>query len=277
MDTRHVLGGHAFLPVIEQPAAFADSRATLGVGVGQGSYSVNVGATSQKIDLIGLSPSLDLQISIGDRFAIFGGFTSFIVSGLNEVSALVYGGSVRYTWNFGGLFEILRSEDSVLTIAFDVNKPHTLAVSPLQSVTEGIQESLAGISPSVVNSTVSTEYRPNLRFAHGFNPSLGVQASLGLDFRSTVENGAGSNGTLVTAALGLSSDLNPWISVPIGLTLNASRNQIITRSESNSNAVSVGLWETFTHRFNMGVEVGWVRRGNVDSTIGAVLAREYFN
>ncbi|MFL5813583.1 MAG: hypothetical protein ACJ763_08400 [Bdellovibrionia bacterium] len=276
-DVRHMLAGHAFLPAIAQPAAFADSRATLAVGLGQGSYSVNIGPATQKIDLIGLSPSFDVQVALGSRFAVFGGITTFIVTGLNEVSALVYGGSVRYAWNFGGLFEIIRSEDSVLSLAFQVNKPHTLAVSPLQSVTEGIQDVLAGISPNLVNSSVSTEYRPNLRFAHGFNPSLGVQVSLGADIRSTVESGATNNGTLVTGAIGLSSDLNPWISVPLGLTLNATRNQVITRSEQNSNAVSVGLWETFTHRFNMGVEVGWVRRGNVDSTIGAIVARDYFN
>lgn len=276
-NMRHVLAGHAFLPVIEQDSAFADSRATLGVGVGQGSYSVNLGPATQQVDLIGLSPSLEVQIALGTRFAVFGGFTSFIVSGLNEVSALVYGGSVRYAWSFGGLYEILRSDDTVLSLAFQVNKPHTLAVSPLQSVTESIQAGLAGISPSLVNSTVSTEYRPNLRFAHGFNPSLGVYASAGLDFRSTLQGGSPSGGTLFTAGLGLSSDLNPWISVPVGLTVSLSRNQVITRSEDNSNAVSVGLWETVTHRFNMGVQVGWVRRGDLDSTIGAVVARGYFN
>jgi hypothetical protein len=276
-SARHVLAGHAFLPVIEQPAAFADSRASLGIGVGQGTYGVTTNGVYNNVDLISFAPLLNVQVAINPRLALFVGFSSSITSGLNSESALIYGGSVRYAWNFGGLYEILRSEDSVLSIALQINKPHTLAVSPVESAAQAQQAVISSSDPSFVNTTVATEYRPNLRFAHGFNPSLGIQALVGMDFRSTIESGVSTGGTLFTAALGLSSDLNPWLSVPIGFTLDLSRNQIISRSEQNTNIATVGIWETFTHRFNMGAEIGWVRRGDLDSTIGALLARTYYN
>jgi hypothetical protein len=276
-EAKHVLGGHAFLPVVEQAIPFADSRASLSLGVGQGSYGVTVAGTNQDVDLIALAPALGVQVAIASRVAVFAGITSVLTSGLNSQSALIYGGSVRYAWDFGAIYEMLRTSDSVLSLAFQVNRPHTLAVSPIQSVVEGIQGALSGNSSSVVNTTVTTEYRPNLRFAHGFNPSLGIEASLGLNFRSTLQNENPTGGTLATASLGLSSDLNPCLSVPIGFTLAYNRNQIISRSESNANSVIVGIFETFTHRFNAGAQVGWLRQGGLDSTIGALLTRLYYN
>ncbi len=276
-SARHVLAGHAFLPVLEQPSAFADSKFTLGIGVAQGTYGVIVNGANTDVNLISFAPTLNVQVAITSRLAVFAGFVSSITSGLNSQSALIYGGSVRYAWNFGALYELLRTHNSVLSLAFQVNRPHTLAVSPLQSAANAEGAVLSTADPNVVNTTVTTEYRPNLRFAHGFNSSIGIQASLGVDFRSTLQNGNSQGGTLLTGALGLSSDLNPWLSVPIGFTLDYSRNQIISRSEDNANIGTIGIWETFTHRFNAGAELGWVRRGGLDSTIGAVIVRTYYN
>jgi hypothetical protein len=245
--------------------------------VGQGSYGVTTNGTTTNVNLIAFAPSLNLQVAINPRIAIFGGFTSSITTGLNGESALIYGGSVRYAWNFGGLYELFRNDDTVLSVALQVNKPHTLSASPLESSVQAQQAVLAGVDPELVSTTISTEYRPNFRLAHGFNPSLGVQLSLGADVRSTTTNGSSTDGTLFTAALGLSSDFNPWISVPVGLTATVSRNQIISRSESNANLVSVGIWETFTRRHNIGAEIGWFRRSGLDSVIGSILARVYFN
>jgi hypothetical protein len=278
LEPKHVLGGHAFLPVLELPPAFADSRASLALSAGTGSYPVNVAGTDYNVNLATLSPYVDLQINVWKSLAVFGSLSGNLTTGLNSESALIYGGSVKYVWGLGALYEVIRDDNNVLSVAFQVNRPHTFAVSPVD-VASAVQQEIieASSDPNYASSTVETEYRPNLRFAHGFNPTWGVQATLGFNFKSTVQNGLEGSGNQATLGVGLSADLNPQVGFPLGVTLNYTRNQILSQVESNADTLSLGLWETLGHRCNAGIEGGWTRRNGLDSAVGVVMTRLYYN
>jgi hypothetical protein len=274
---RHVLNGHAFLPSLFIPTEFVDTRATLGITVGYGNYDAALLGTSTNVKLGAFAPGLDVQVLLTDWLGISAGLTGNAIAGLNASSVLQYGGSVAYTWRFGLIGRLFRTDSSYLSTAFEVDRPHILAVSPLESAIQKVQQYIGSSAPQFPTNGVETAFRPSLRFAHGFNSVLGLRSFLGFNFQTGEELSQKRTGNQMTFGLGLSSDLFPATQVPIGLTANYRRNQIISGGASNEDVFEFGLYETVSTRFNFGAEIGFNSSNKVDTTIVGLVARGYFN
>lgn len=274
---KHVLGGHAFLPSVFIPNEFVDTRTSLAIGVGYGNYSSAVLNTATSVKLGAFSPALDVQIALVDWLALEVGITGNAVAGLNASSVLQYGGSVAYTWRFGAIGQIYKDSLSNLALALEVDRPHLLAVSPLESAVQSLQESLGNSSPEFPTNGVETQYKPSLRFAHGFSPVIGLRTFAGFTFQTGQNLSQKRTGNQFNFGVGISSDINPVTGVPLGFTANYRRNQIISGGAVNTDIFEFGIFETVSNRFNFGGEAGFTNTNKVDTTIFSLVARGYFS
>jgi hypothetical protein len=274
---KHVLNGHAFLPSVFIPNEFVDTRTSLAIGVGYGNYNSSVLNTLTNVKLGAFSPAVDVQVLLVDWLAIDLGMTGNAVAGLNASSVLQYGGSVAYTWRFGLIGQIWNDRSSNLALALEVDRPHLLAVSPLESAVQSVQEYLGNSTPDFPTNGVETQYKPSLRYAYGFSPVIGLRGFAGFNFQTGQDLAQRRTGNQFNFGIGLSSDLKPWVDVPIGITANYRRNQIISGGAVNADIFEFGIFETVSNRFNFGGEAGFTNTNKVDTKIFSLIARGYFN
>jgi hypothetical protein len=274
---KHVLNGHAFLPSVFIPNEFVDTRTSLAIGVGYGNYNSAVLNTLTNVKLGAFSPALDVQVLLVDWLAINLGLTGNAVAGLNASSVLQYGGSVAYTWRFGLIGQLLKDQFNNLALAFEVDRPHLLAVSPLESAVQSVQNYLGNSTPDFPTNGVETQYKPSLRFAHGFSSVIGLRGFAGFNFQTGQDLAKNRTGNQLNFGIGLSSDLKPATDIPLGFTANYRRNQIISGGAVNADIFEFGIYETVSNRFNFGGEAGFSDSNKVDTTVFTLVARGYFN
>jgi hypothetical protein len=272
------LGGHAFLPSFAIPSPFADSQASVALGFGYRSYTTSVLGGDRELKLAGFQPSVQGQVHLFSGLALNFGFSGSLVTGVNSAAVLDYGASTAYALQLGALYEVLRTDTDVFSLALEVQRPHTLALSPLDAANAGLQQLLGAGDPNYAASQVTTRWAPDLRYAHTFAKFIGFRSFLGLRLDNTTSDGEASVAkSLINLGLGLSTDFKEVIGVPVGLTANYRRGQVLSSGASNSDALTFGIFETGNDAFNIGAELGFVRTGAVNTTIGAILARGYFN
>jgi hypothetical protein len=277
-ELRHVLGGHAFLPSFTIPSPFADSIAQIGLSFGYATYSASLFGVGRDIKLGAFQPSARGQVRLFDKFALGFGIRGNIITGVNSVGALDFGASVAYAFDLSGIYELLRQDRDVISVALNYSHPHSLTVSPLESAREGLQSLRGTGDADFSSSAVTSIWEPGFRYAHTINRSLGLQALAGLRINDTKENQETSSlKTSLSLGVGLSSDLKPWISIPLGVTLNYRRGQILTSEGSNFDIAELGVFETFNPSFKVGLEAGVMRVGEVNTTVGTLLVRTYYN
>jgi hypothetical protein len=268
---QHVLDGHSFIPMYFVDRAFSDTTALLSLGAA----SRTIGNGNQDLQLAGLAPRLNVQANVWKTLAVSFGLTGSVVTGVNSSSALQYGASSSYTWTFGALYEFLRDDTNAVSAAFEINRPHTFAVSPLNVTLANLAGILRGADPAAVASGVETQYRPTVRWAHAFGPAYGVQSSLGISANSgeSVED----TGPKLLFGVGGDVDFNHVFNFPLSVGVSYARNQILARPANNSDTLGFAFYESTGHSFNVGGELAFVwSEGN--STTAAVIAfRTYFN
>lgn len=271
----HVLAGHPFLPSYLIPSAFSDSRAELGLGFAYASYDVTLLAREREVKLAAVGPQARVQVRVFSRLSLDLGARVNAVAPMNTAAIADYGASTTLDVQAGALFEVIRARRNVLSVGFSVVAPKHYAVSPV----DALQEVVAGQGdPSFVSNRVSTRFIPDLRWAHAFAPAIGIQSQLGFVLDDTERNGEEQDlSTRLNLAFGVSTDLNQWIHVPIGLTANYRRGQVISEGLTNADTLSFGLYETFkSNDFNVGFELGFASAGGTTSTIGALVFRSYY-
>jgi hypothetical protein len=276
---KHILGHHVFLPSAVIPAPFADSNANLSSAFGYGTFEspTLLGNGTRTLTIGSSAPNVRGQVSFLDHFAVNFGFRANFSAGLNTASALNYGGSALYSIYLGGIWEFIRTESTVLSANLQLERPHTYSLSPLLAATQAIQNFAGTLDPDFVSNSVTTRWKPAVEVAHAFNPMVGIKGLLGFRFDAVNEN---SDIFIERSkmSIGVSGDFNfdPWVKVPIGISLTYLRSQILSGGE-NGNIFSGGIFETFNPSFNAGFEAGSVNLGSLSSFVGLFSARTYFN
>jgi hypothetical protein len=273
----HVLNGHTFLPSFGVAAPFANSTASTVLGVALGNFTAPTATGDTDIKLAAFSPQFEGQIRAYDRLAISLGATGNIVTGINGESALRYGASTSYKLSVGALYELIRDETKVISVALTLERPHTYTVSPLETAKSALRDALGGGGAEAVQSNAQTDWRPNLRAAYAFNPVFGIRGLMGMRFTALKEDEAESSQTRLNLGFAVDTDLKPWIGFPVGFTVNYLRNQTVSAGAANSDTLTLGIFETFAQGFNLGLETGTVRSASGSSTLGALIIRTYYN
>src|SRR5205823_2811192 len=155
---------------------FADSKATLAVAFGAGNYERPFLIRTREIKIGAISPIAEGQVNVWDGLAIEFGISGRIVSGLNTESAIGYGASSQYSLKIGALYEIIRSDSSVLSAGLRYSHPKTIAVSPLNAISGSLGDIVGSSDPDATTDTTTSRWTPNLRFAHSFAPAIGMAA-----------------------------------------------------------------------------------------------------
>jgi hypothetical protein len=272
------VGDHVFLPTAAFPSTFADSHATLAMGMGYGKYTVPsiLGGGSNELSLGSFAPAVEGQVTLFSRFAINFSLTGNLITGLNTESALLYGASTSYSINGGLLYEVIRADQAVLSAAFAVSRPHTLALSPAASVLTAVQNVVGTANSDYTNSSVSTQWKPSARFSYALNSVFALKSLLGVTFLSFDEDTSESSAKM-NIGFGLEADIAPVTPVPIAFSASYSRSQILTPGSQNADTLSFGLFETLSPSFNAGIEIGKVWTNHVNSTLVVANLRVYYN
>jgi hypothetical protein len=268
---RHILGDHTFPPLYFVDRAFSDTTARLGLSIAKKTLPFG----SENLAIAGFAPKVDAQFHIWQGLALTVGMTGSIVAGINGESAAAYGASTSYALSVGVNYEAWREGPNLLSGALVVNRPHTLAVSPLNASIQNILGFLKGADAAFVESGVTTQFRPQARYARSFGPMFGVQAVLGGVFNSgETVNDTGPKGLF---AVGGDADLGKFTPVNINLGLSYARNQILALPGENSDTLDISINDATSPTFNVGGDVAFIWAGGA-STVGfAIQIRTYFN
>ncbi len=269
----HVLGGHAFLPTFIVPTPFANSSALVSLGFAYGDIG--------NLSLGAFSPRAEGQVLIFKGFAISFGLGGRMVAGLDGDSAISFGASAGYSYKLGALYELVRSDLDVLSVAAEVEHPNSFSVSPIEGAKSFITGLLTNATADFVSNTVVNQWRANARWAHSFSKPFGIQALAGFRYNQRkTEFRDSTDATRLQLGAQFETDFKPMIGIPVGITLSYLRGQLIDTNIdflSSVNTVSVGLYLTSSPSFNVGIEYGGVHTGNQTSRAGGVVARMYFN
>ncbi len=278
-ELKHVLNGHPFLPTFAIPTPFADSQAIVALGFGYGTFESPVLGRILELKLGEFQPIAQGQVSLFSGFALSFGVKANVITGLNQAALLDYGASTSYTLQAGAIYELIRAKSDVLSLALDVSRPHSFAVSPLEAARAGLERIGGSADPNFASENVTTRWAPSARFAHAFSGFAGFQTFLGGRFDNTIENEQETTvKTVVNFGGGLSGDFKQLAGIPIGLTANYRRAQVVSsESGSNSDAFTLGLFEPFSATVNVGLELGLVKAGSGDVKVAALLARATYN
>ncbi len=268
----HVLDGHSFLPTFTIPTPFANSSALIAIGFGYGDQS--------GVNLLGFTPRAEGQVKIIKGLALSFGVAGHMLTGSDGSSALEYGASAGYSYKLGALYELIRSEKDVFSVAVELEHPNSFAVSPLESARSFIKGLINNAASDFVSNTVVNQWRPNVRWAHAFSPPFGLQALFGLKINQRKpEFRESTSSTRLQIGAQFETDFKPWVGVPFGLTLSYLRGQVLgsTLDLPSNNTISLGLYLTSSAAFNVGLEYGIVHSGDLTTRLGGVVARMYFN
>lgn len=274
MKSKHVLSGHAFLPSFAIPRTFADSNSLLSVGFAYKTLIDPSLPLNQELKLGAFSPGVVGAISIIPPLAIVFGISGSVIAGMNSTSAAQYGSSVSYNLTLGAIYEVIRTEVQVFSVALELDRPHRYSASPL-IVAQTLAE---GGTTDYITDTVETSWRPSLRYSHSFSPVFGLQSYLGFRFSSLREgeNDPTSQSRLAFGSA-LDADLKPWIKVPVGFMLNYVHNHSLNSGGVSTNQLSLGIFETLSPIVNVGLEIGRIYASGNDTTAGVIVVRAYYD
>lgn len=275
---KHVLSGHAFLQSFALPSPFADSTATLAMGFGTADTPDPTDATARDLNLGVFTPRVSGSVAIFGPLAINFGVSANMIVGLNSRSILRHGASTATNWKLGVIYEVLRDESNVLSLTFNTENPHQVAVSPIDAAEAFIKDLLGRGNPDYISDTVSHSWAPGVRYARALSSVFGLQALMSVRFNTTrTGEEVSRNKERFSLALGFDADLKPAIGVPVGFTANYLRGQALTAEQANSDTFALGIYETISPAVNFGAEVGTIQTGGNTTSIVALSARAYFD
>lgn len=270
-----LVGGHKYLPSLLLELPFAQSEINFVLGGGFTKLDTNVAGQERNLKLITAGPVLTAQIAFLNRFAVSLGLFGNFASGINSESALLYGASVATRVSLGLLANLLQNDKTSIAVAMNFIRPKSLAISPLNSAAQSLGRSFGGASNSQFDPREAIVYAPGLRAVYTISPLYGLFATTRYEYReqrdaSTAE---GQSGSLVVIGGGVDVGLKPDYGIPLGFKIGYLREQALSSSEISSNTFNVGIFETFSDRYDFGLELGIIATPDKASPIGAIVTK----
>lgn len=251
---RNVLGGHRYLPSYYIPQPFITSQLTFGFGITYGRYPATILNQEREIKAAGLVPSLLYQAAINDWLAVNLGVSASGLVGLDAASVLEFGASTSFSSRLGAVAKLLQKEKTMLSVGLTYIRLETISTSPSVALRRSVRESVTGEDSPLNDQTVRSVYQPDLRFAYTFNSVVAFQASLSAATGAKSVNDVSSDQTRYTFGSALDFDLKPSINFPIGAKIMYGYSDAMAGEGSKADLVGLGLYETYSERFNFGLE-----------------------
>lgn len=273
-----ILADHAFLPNVLVPPAFADSNVQLLVAFGRGSFPNPTGIGPVELDIGSASPRLRGHVRILRGLSLILGVSGTFVTGMDVPSAVGYGATTSYGLKLGALYELVRSHRNILSLAFEVDRPHTLIISPIESAVESIRGFAERGNPDAASSNIDTAWRPTFRYAHAFTPAVGFQAIAGLSIAAVKDDRIATfNPDVFNLGFSFDANLRELSSIPLGLTATYYRAQPLSNNGNVQSIFGFGIYETLARNFNFGFEMSFASGSGQNTTAGAVVLRSHYN
>jgi len=264
-ETGRRLGGHDFIltDVVPDPFVTTQFRSSTGLGL----VALDAGAAMvQAQRAIGDNSSGHMQVAwfeqqIGFQAAVLPflavrvNVAGLVGSGVDATSALVFGVKGGYQFD-GGATASLRLGPVCLGASFDLAYERDFVLSPLLAIAQAMEAVKNSQVPSIsklFNDSSDIRVQPGLRAAVGVNRTFGLFANAGLDYDGAVSGGVPS-ATTVQFGAGLSIDLNPGLSVPIGFLVAYEYETAVDSSSIDRHTVSAGIFYTGRPHLQLGLE-----------------------
>jgi hypothetical protein len=254
---QRILGKHAFIPsdVVSDPFTGTYFSFSTGIGIGSMDLAVDVpleGDMTIPADLykmVVLGEKLDLQLSILDWLAIRGGLEGLVLSGADLGSALNMGAVVNYNWGAGAVVRVFRSEKLQLSASFDFVQDNSLEIKPATFLDSSITQGNIA-TDKLLTKVKGFGFKGGAQAAFAINDSFGIWANA--EFQHLRKDDLGDNA--IIAGSGLSLDLYPSVSVPLGLIGYYQMEQGFEEGDKPEHQFGGGLFITGRENLSLGLE-----------------------
>jgi hypothetical protein len=214
---------------------------------------VNIGARDYRFAT--MVQSFELQAKILDWWAVRFGTGGAFFSGVDGVSALDAGLTLRLTPSVGTTVSVPIGSRARLGGVFDFSYTPDVNVNVITGVVRSVNARDLAFR-NLLTDTRLTAYQPGISLAVALLPCLGAVASVAFLRISSDTDGVGDSINTVTAGFALDFNLRPINSVPIGFVIAYKLNDAGTRDPGEaSQAVSGGIFYTGVPSLVVGLEV----------------------
>ncbi|HVK60112.1 MAG TPA: hypothetical protein VM432_01130 [Bdellovibrionales bacterium] len=272
-EPNHYLGGHYYLPTTAARQPFITSQMTLSFGGIWGTVPSRFINRERELELAGVTPLISYQAQVMSWLALNAGLSGNSIFGTDTASAIDYGASANYNARVGALAKLYQSDTMILSFGFDLFRGETISPSPAAAIRRTINNLLADSDDPLTDRAVQITYRPDFRFAWTFSPLMAMTANLGLSSEANSLNEVKTNSTRLLSDIGLDFNLGRLIGIPIGAKLNYERRDPLNNEGSRTQITTVGVFETYSDRFNFGVEAGSYRKEGFDGNQVSFITR----
>jgi hypothetical protein len=281
------LNGHRFLTT----SLFGNPFVTDSVGMSMSGGVLTLqppaaadGTQADSMDFAGLTPTVQLQKSIGPWAAIsFTGATTFLAA-TNDTTAGTLSENAGFSISPGVLVKLFRNDVHTLALVGSFTYGTNYSLSPLNAIVTAAHTQQVSLSNLLIKST-STEWAPGVRYAVGAFDMLGFLAESDLVLDSSKTGGQDSQGsTYIRTAASLSFNLKPRTVVPLGFVAGISHDfgistQLVdgaSQTVPDVNRIALGLFETGARNFDLGAEFDMFIASNTTTDLGSLVMRYYY-
>jgi len=256
---QRALNGHYFLPsqVVPDPFTTTHFGSSTAFGYGRIDATIDNGdGTTQnlRLKLLAIQQSLDLQVGMGAAgpasFALRVRTSANAVVGVNGDSALYAPANLGYDYGVGFVAKPWGCRYFQFALSLDFLRSTSYRVSPVDALRNSLaQGSLT--SSGLLSKSNTTDLAPGLSLALSPYKVIGLMSSLRYVWEHV---DGGSTDHLLDWGVALSLDLNPVLSVPIGLQGVYELVKTYGGSNDLQHYGGGGLWYTGRKDLALGVE-----------------------
>ncbi len=240
---RRRLGNHIFTPsdILLEP--FATSYAQMATGGGTSKATV----AGNDYNLAAFFLSFEGQAAINHWFALGFSFLGAAVVGTDIDSALTAGANGQFTGSVRALAEFLRSESISSALVVTAGQGPSYQISPEAALTN---------QQDILAKKTESSIVPELRFAWGLSPTIGLLSSLSYDYTSSnPKDGPTEKEKAAAGSIGVSCDLAPATPLPISLLASLGRSLGIGRNNEKRTNFGFGVFTSGQLDFSIGTEL----------------------
>lgn len=283
---RRTMGGHVFTrtPLLRDPFAVTsfDVRTAVGVAEGDGPRFDLAGVVvgRSRVDLAAVAQAAEFQWAPLPFLALRAGGTASAITGTDAIAVVGVGARLRYEGLLGATISGQIGSRARVGAAVDVSWGRRDSFRILRAIARSIENRRIETGAVFQSDDVGT-LRPTLSAAIALHRSLGLQLALVYEREFDADEEAALSRDAVGGAASLDFDLNPLVSLPLGL--ETAYRILVPREgdEDPTQFLEAGLFYTGRPNLDLGVLASFssltlTPAVNTESVSGSLVFRYYW-
>jgi hypothetical protein len=263
------LGGHTFVVTGSVPDPFVSTRVGSITSIGLGNLNIAAdiplsgGVVLKKGDyMLGiLGIGTELQLGLAEWIALRAAVVGIVFSGINLNAVFSYGASIGYAYSGGIMVRMLRTDAFQCSLSVDLEQNSFFGIKPAQFVADSLASGELS-TDRLLNQADATGIAAGVHAAYTVCRSIGMWGSISFKHSMTADPDTDQ----LVPGIGISVDLNPLFTIPVGLDTNYRVEITIADTGYPTHHMVLGLFVTGRTNFICGIE-GDVYLRNIDDIL----------